>query len=293
MGSLRVLKAPAKVNLHLEILGRRSDGFHEILSLFQAVSLFDRIRLRSLKDTGQVRVRCSLPIPAEENIVTAAVRLFRERSGLRGGVSVSIEKGIPVGAGLGGGSSDAATTLRGLNELFNCPLSEQQLAELALALGSDVPFFLGSPTALVRGRGERIRRVPGRSDYRMVLVWPGFAVATREAYGWYDRSGGRSSRTGHLSGTEVRRRFARLPPPRWGFFNSFQNLVEAHHPVVADIAAGLHRAGAATAGITGCGSAVFGVFDSAAAARRAALLARPLYPLVEVVSPLQSAGAGD
>jgi 4-diphosphocytidyl-2-C-methyl-D-erythritol kinase len=293
MGSVRVLTAPAKVNLHLEILRARGDGFHEILSLFQAVSLFDRIRLRSLKDAEGLSVSCTLPIPVEENIVTAAVRLFRERAGVRSGVGVSVEKAIPVGAGLGGGSSDAAATLRGLNELFDRPLSETQLAGLAVALGSDVAFFLGSSPALVSGRGERIVSLPGRSDYRMVLVWPGFSVATRQAYSWYDRRGGRKPSPKHLSAAEVRARFVRLPPVDWGFFNSFQGVVEARHPVVADIAAGLRRAGAAAAGITGCGSAVFGVFVSETAARRAALQAGRLYPLVKVVSPLQIRGAED
>jgi len=164
-----VLKAPAKVNLHLEILGRRGDGFHEILSLFQAVSLFDRIALRSLKVTGQVRVACTAPIPAERNIVTAALRAFRAKTGIEEGIDLRVWKSIPIGAGLGGGSSDAAATLRGLNGMFGRPLDGGLLAELAAGLGSDVPFFLEGGTALVGGRGERVTRVAGRGDYRIVL----------------------------------------------------------------------------------------------------------------------------
>jgi len=285
-----VLKAPAKVNLHLEILGRRGDGFHEILSLFQAVSLFDRIALRSLKVTGQVRVACTAPIPAERNIVTAALRAFRAKTGIEEGIDLRVWKSIPIGAGLGGGSSDAAATLRGLNGMFGRPLDGGLLAELAAGLGSDVPFFLEGGTALVGGRGERVTRVAGRGDYRIVLVWPGFGVDTREAYGWYDQAGHRRAALGPA---EVRQRFVGLPPSQWGYFNSFQEVVEGRHPVLTEIAGDLRRAGAAAAGISGCGSTVFGVFASARQARAAVRRARRRFALAQVVSPLQIRGAQD
>lgn len=288
-----MLKAPAKVNLHLEIVGRRGDGFHEIVSLFQAVSLFDRVRLRSLKVFDALSISCNLPISMEENIVTAAARLFRERTGVHGGISVRLDKAIPVGAGLGGGSSDAAATLRGLNEMFDRPLNRSELGELAAALGSDVPFFLGPPTALVSGRGERVQSLPGRGDYCLVLVWPGFGVATREAYGWYDSRPEGESEPFSLSLAEVAERFGGSAPADWGFFNSFQGVVESRHPVLAEIMGFLRQGGAALAGISGSGSAVFGLFAAASAARRAARRARLRYPLVKVVSPLQFRGAED
>jgi 4-diphosphocytidyl-2-C-methyl-D-erythritol kinase len=293
MGSVRVLKAPAKVNLHLEILGRRGDGFHEILSVFQAVSLYDRVALRSLKVTGQLSVRCTLPIPAEQNIVTAAVRRFRERTGIEAGVAVSLRKAIPVGAGLGGGSSDAAATLRGMNEMFGGPLGRSELVALAAALGSDVPFFLGGPTALVEGRGERLTSLPGRADYQVVLVWPGFGVATREAYRWFDEQEQGAGASAHLSAEEVRRRFTGWEPGRWGFFNSFRGVVEARHPLLGEIVRDLREAGAGVAGLSGCGSTVFGLFAGTRQARAAAARARRRYPLVEVVSPLQIRGTQD
>lgn len=287
MGSVRVLAAPAKVNLHLEVLGRRADGFHEILSLFQAVSLCDRLRLRSLKQAEALSVRCTVPIAFEHNIVTAAVRLFRRTTGLSAGVEVSLEKRIPIGAGLGGGSSDAAATLRGLNAMYGHPLEAGRLLQLAARLGSDVPFFLGSSTALVSGRGELLRAIPGRRDYRLVLVWPGFEVATREAYAWLDERQRDPAGCGQVSAAELERRYRSLPPAQWGFFNSFQPVVAARYPVIAELTESLRRAGAEPAGVSGCGSAVFGVFVSRRAALRAAARARGVYSRVEVVSPLQ------
>ena len=191
-----VLKAPAKVNLHLEVRGlQQPGGYHEILSIVHTVPLFDRIELRSLKEKHALRIRCTPPIPGAQNIAVSAVQMFRQRSGVQAGVEIRIRKSIPVGAGLGGGSSDAAAVLRGLNSLFGYPLSSVQLHELAAGLGSDVPFFLHGPAALMSGRGEKLQDLVPRDDFLLVLVYPDLSVSTAAAYRWLDEDEGRDRRS--------------------------------------------------------------------------------------------------
>src|SRR6202521_4124506 len=178
------LYAPAKINLSFEIKGRRGDGFHEIATLMAPISLSDRLTIERGKTTGGIQFSCddaSLS-NGEENLVVQAARLFLKATKIGAGVEIALEKKIPHGAGLGGGSSDAATTLLGLNELFETRLERKAFIDLAAQLGSDVPFFiLGSP-ALCRGRGEIVEpaRLPAR--FNLLLVKPGFGVPTPWAY---------------------------------------------------------------------------------------------------------------
>jgi 4-diphosphocytidyl-2-C-methyl-D-erythritol kinase len=176
--------APAKINLSFEIKGRRDDGFHEIETLMAPISLSDRLTIERGKSTNGIQFSCddSSLSKGEENLVVQAARLFQRATKIGAGVEIALEKKIPHGAGLGGGSSDAATTLLGLNEIFKTGLDQKDLIELAAQIGSDVPFFILGSAATCRGRGEivELARLPAR--FNLLLVKPAFGVPTPWAY---------------------------------------------------------------------------------------------------------------
>jgi 4-diphosphocytidyl-2-C-methyl-D-erythritol kinase len=184
------LSAPAKVNLSFEIKGRRADGFHEIETLMVPVSLSDRLTIERAGADGQIQFSCDDPLlpTGEENLVVRAAMLFRERTGIGAGVTIALEKKIPHGAGLGGGSSDAASALLGLNELYDARLPQDELLELAARLGSDVPFFLARSPAICRGRGELVTPVSFEASFSFLLLKPDFGVSTPWAYGKWKES---------------------------------------------------------------------------------------------------------
>jgi 4-diphosphocytidyl-2-C-methyl-D-erythritol kinase len=183
------LWAPAKINLSFRIKGRRADGFHEIETLMTPISLADRITIEQAGDDGEIRFSCDDPsLPAgDDNLVVRAANLFRQRTNLTSGITISLEKKIPHGAGLGGGSSDAASTLLGLNELFAVGLEQAELLKLAARLGSDVPFFLVRSAAVCRGRGEIVMPISLEANLHLLLLKPNFGVSTPWAYSkWRD-----------------------------------------------------------------------------------------------------------
>jgi len=183
------LFAPAKINLSFAIKGRRPDGFHEIETLMTPISLSDRLTIERAGGEHALDFSCddpSLPI-GEGNLVVRAAKLFREATESTAGIRIALEKKIPHGAGLGGGSSDAASTLLGLNELFDAGLSQQKLLELAAQLGSDVPFFIVRSPAICRGRGETVQPTSLAANFSLLLLKPDFGVPTPWAYGrWKD-----------------------------------------------------------------------------------------------------------
>jgi len=178
------LSAPAKINLSFQIKGRRPDGFHEIETLMAPISLADRITIERAGDDGEIRFTCDDPsLPAgDDNLVVRAAKLFRQRANITSGITIALEKKIPHGAGLGGGSSDAASTLLGLNELFAAGLPQDELLKLAAELGSDVPFFVVRSAAVCRGRGEIVEPTSLAMKMRLVLFKPNFSVPTPWAY---------------------------------------------------------------------------------------------------------------
>jgi 4-diphosphocytidyl-2-C-methyl-D-erythritol kinase len=248
--------ACAKINLALRVLGRRPDGYHTLRTIFQSIALHDTLTV--VECGGPFAIECDDPgCPADRtNLVWRAAELAWRAAGRRrdlAGVRVRIDKRIPVAAGLGGGSSDAAAALRACARLWRVPRA--QLLRLAASLGADVPFFLQGGTALGTGRGDLVRRLPDRPPSWVVLVVPSFGVSTREAYGWWDaRAGSRA----------VGREGAGAP------LNDLEVAVAAHHPSIARIVQALAGAGARAAAMSGSGSAVFGLFARRAAAVAAA-----------------------
>ena len=184
------LSAPAKVNLFLRVLRRRSDGFHELETLFQAIDYCDDV-LIELNDLGQISLEVTgLEVgPVKENLAYRAASAYRKAAGLHEGIHVSLAKHIPAGAGLGGGSSDAAAVLRGLNYLTKGLLDSESLSKIASNIGSDVPFFLSdSTTAIARGRGEILEPIQALPGHTLLLVLPPVHVSTRDAYEMLGRS---------------------------------------------------------------------------------------------------------
>ncbi len=176
------LRVPCKVNLYLHVVGRRADGYHEIRTVMQAVSLYDRLAVATLSD-GEIAFTCSHPdLCGEGNLVVRAARLLQHRCGVRGGARIHLWKGIPTGGGLGGGSADGALTLLALNRLWDTRLSLRELGELAAGLGSDVAFFLRGGTALCTGRGERVHPLHCSGTLHHVLVLPRLHVSTAQVY---------------------------------------------------------------------------------------------------------------
>lgn len=265
-----VVEAPAKINLHLQVLGKRPDGFHDILSLFQAISLSDTLDVR-VRSGGEFRVCGDFDCPERENTIYRAARVFLAALGRPEGAEIRAAKRIPAGAGLGGGSSDAAAVLKALNLVFREALSEPELARLGAGIGSDVPFFLGGPCAVVSGRGEILEPGAGRPEYGLVVLFPGFPIGTASAYAALDAS--RKAATLGEGGVWNRARLLeeyRKEPGSWTFRNDFFDALVPDIPELGLAKRALEDAGASFAGMTGSGSALFGIYESKAAADRAA-----------------------
>jgi 4-diphosphocytidyl-2-C-methyl-D-erythritol kinase len=180
--------APAKINLSLRILGGRADGFHEIETLISPISLYDKIDVE--KQNRGIDFTCDDPTlsTGEDNLVVRAAKAFFEKTKIKNGVSIKLEKEIPHGAGLGGGSSDSAATLRALNELFEAKLSREELARIGGTLGSDVPFFLFESAAVCKGRGEIVEPARLKTKLSILLLKPEFGVSSAWAYSHWQNS---------------------------------------------------------------------------------------------------------
>jgi len=253
-----------KVNLWLEILGRRPDGYHELRTIFQSLDLADRI---AMEIGGQdVELICEgRPIGEGENLAVRAARKFMQSVGDRRGVRIHLEKRIPVGAGLGGGSSNAAVTLVGLNRLYGTPLSQAQIHGLAAELGSDVGFFVRGGTAAAAGRGEEIHTLDDCvGGLEFLLVWPGFPVWTAEIYRRLQYPQLTLEQLTSFGVDTTIRRFREIVESgAWGTLrNDLEPVVQASFPACARIKETLLEAGCAGALLAGSGSTVFAVGDA-------------------------------
>jgi 4-diphosphocytidyl-2-C-methyl-D-erythritol kinase len=257
------LKAPAKINLFLKVLSRRPDGYHEIESLMQKIELFDILHFTLQGDS--ISLSCpesSLP-EDKANLAYRAAEAFFSATGIKVGIQITLEKNIPTAAGLGGGSSDAATVIVGLNTLLNTNLSLEQLTGIARPLGADVPFFVQDcSTAIVTGIGDCIQQVEPLQGFSIVLVNPGFGVSTKWVYENFPLT---SSPNPYIlaRGQKVTGIFHGMNP---GLFEELGNDLEAvtisRHPEIGDIKKKLKATGAVTSLMSGSGPTVFGLFVS-------------------------------
>jgi len=257
------LLAPAKLNLSLEVFGKRPDGYHDIRSVMVPVSLYDEVTVEEAPEG--IAVECDAPgVPTDEsNSCHRAASLFREATGAPRGIRIRLRKGIPSEAGLGGGSSDAAATLKGLIALTGSRPASEEILAMAARTGADVPFFTLGRAALVEGFGEVLTPIPWEVPFHAVIVLPPFGLSTREGYARL-------------------RRGVMDPPPREkvpalrslaelaaAVRNDFEEAWAEDFPEIGRIKADLSAAGALAAGMSGSGSAVFGLFVSGEAAQEA------------------------
>ena len=253
------VKTFAKINLALRIVGVRRDGYHELRTIFQAIALFDTLTVR--QRSGPFEITCDDPaVPTDAtNLVARAAAVAwasRARKGPPRDIAVHIGKGIPMQAGLGGGSSDAAAMLRVLADLWH--LRKDHLRITARAIGADVPFFLYGGRAMGLERGDRIVRLPDLPRSHVVVVMPPFGVSTKDAYAWWDRDRARKAR-----GPQV-------PARQLQAVNDLQDPVTRRHPEIGRIIEELFELGAKQAAMSGSGAAAFGLFGRASMARTAA-----------------------
>ncbi len=254
--------SPCKVNFLLNILGKRPDGFHELETLFHPVALADRLAFRKKVGPG-IDLACdnpALPVDAG-NLVFRAARAFLDRAGISDGVSIHLDKRVPLAAGLGGGSSNAAHTLLGLNDLFGAPLAQADLFALAASLGSDVPFFLQDGPALGLGRGEQITSLPpfpSLSGVHILLIHPGFGISTAWAYKSLARfPEALRGRPGRAQDLADRLRQGTLQSAAPFFYNSLEAPALEKFPILALFQEFLRSRGASVALMSGSGSTTF------------------------------------
>jgi 4-diphosphocytidyl-2-C-methyl-D-erythritol kinase len=270
MPSVR-LPAFAKINVRLEVLGRRSDGYHELRTIFQTISLHDTLELETARGSRvQLTISGDAALAAEsprENLVYRAIEAARRELGWRGGVRARLTKRIPAGRGMGGGSSDAAVALMGMMRLARKSIPLERLRKIGSSLGADVPFFFHGGRALGIGRGDEIYPLPDLKRQTVLVVSPrDIAVPTAGAYRWL---------AARLTKRDMAPRIAAFCALCWSprepaLFNDFEPAVFARHPRLRKIKWALLHDGAAEASLAGSGSAVFALFRSPARARRTA-----------------------
>jgi len=248
--------APAKLNLTLEILGKRPDGYHEIRSVFQTINLCDRLRFQT---SQQVTFKCDMPEwTPEKSLVARVVSLLQETCNISQGSTIEVSKHIPLVSGLGGDSSDAAATLRGLNKLWKLGLSGEQLLELAARLGSDVTFFLYGGTALVEGRGEAVTPLPPLPQHWVVLVVPDLPRLpdkTKQLYA--------SLKSGHYTDGQITQKLIdeiKAGGEPSNIFNTFENVAFTHFPKLKVYRDHILKIGAPHVHLAGSGPTLFTLF---------------------------------
>jgi 4-diphosphocytidyl-2-C-methyl-D-erythritol kinase len=261
-----LLRAFAKINLELRILGRRDDGYHEVYTILQTIDWYDEIHVSRAE-----RFQFSGPgTPEDEtNLVVRAVRAYERLSKSPAPVHIRLIKNVPIGRGLGGGSSDAATTLMGLQRLFKRALDPAEVFEELRQLGSDVPFFTIGGKAEGTGRGDDVGRLDDETDFWLVLVDPGVSISTAEAYSWLTPSDKSNTIEGFRADSG----------------NDFEGPVFKRYPELAEIKHDLLKLGAWQSALSGSGSTVFGQFESEESARRAATALAARFG-VKVTKPL-------
>ena len=261
LGRPMTVRAHAKINLDLRVLGTRPDGFHELRTVFQALALHDTIEC--VPRVGPFAIECEaagVPLDRSNLVWRAAEALWRSlrREGSVRDVMVRLHKRIPLQGGLGGGSTDAAATLLALAHAWRIPLRPNQFVDVASTLGADVPFFLSGGTALGLGKGDEIYPLADLPRHWVVLLIPGFGVASVDAYGWYD------AEREQARGPMVRE--AQYVPGPWPsraaqMINDLEAPIARHHPEIEQMKTALRRAGALAAAMSGSGSTVFGLFQ--------------------------------
>ena len=280
--------SPAKINYHLDVGETRADGFHEILSLFQAVSLFDRMVWENTDHPGECRILGDFPCKPEDNLIFKAVEEFRRISGYEKGVTVQVEKRIPHEAGLGGGSSNAAAALKAVAVLSGISVPREKLLEAAAKLGSDVPFFFYGAAAAVGGRGEVVESLSPRNEFSIVLTKPeSLGISTARAYEAVDLwKEDFRNRQNVLTKEDMINMYLSDSPAGWAYYNSFFETFKNQYKPLEFISNLLYDSGAVFTALSGSGSSMFGIFEDKVKSETAVKLLGEYFPFVERIIPL-------
>ena len=270
-------KAYAKLNLSLDITGKRDDGYHELIMIMQSVALSDSVALALIPASEGVQSHSNLRyIPNDErNLAVKAANAFFRETGIQSGVSINIKKNIPVGSGMAGGSTDAAAVLRGLNRMFSYRLNRKELEELGATIGSDVPFCIAGGTQLATGRGEILEDLSPLPDCSIVICKPSFSISTPELYRQIDDT----EIAHHPDTARLRAALEKqdLKDLAENMYNVFEETPLDQFETIRSIRKELMEHGALGSMMTGSGSAVFGIYDDAGKAKSAEQALRQTY----------------
>ncbi len=264
------LKALAKINLGLDVLRRREDGYHEVKMIMQTINLYDELEIRKVKQPGiQVKTNLYYLPTNENNLVYKAAKLLMEEFRIRDGICIQLQKKIPVAAGMAGGSSDGAAVLWGINQMYGLGLSRRGLMERGVKLGADVPYCVLRGTALAEGIGEKLRTLPSMPKCYLLIAKPGISVSTRFVYENLHANDLRPEQHPDVDAMieALEKKDLALLGSRMG--NVLEEVTIPAHPVIREIKTCMMEAGALGAMMSGSGPTVFGIFENQARARKA------------------------
>lgn len=270
----------AKINLYLRIGRKLGSGYHQIQSVMQKIELSDNIHIEPINEDKIVVESTNKELESDSNLAYQVASLLKKKFKIRQGVRIFVEKNIPLEAGLGGGSSDAATTLLSLNKLWSLRLKEKQLIDLAAQLGSDVPFFIGENAAVVEGIGDRIKRIKKSFSINIVLINPGFRISTKWAYSAFDRQKPKIKAKVNINSLVKAIEKKDIKGIANNLHNDFEPIVTKRYKVINEIKNNLLRNDALNASVSGSGPTVFGIFNSIYEAREAFFKIQYDYPFV-------------
>lgn len=254
----KIYKSFAKINLGLEILFRRYDNFHEINSVFVPIDLYDELTISFADSFSFEQLPKDISIPIKDNIVYKTLMIMKNKYKINiSNLSIKLVKKIPIGAGLGGGSSNSAATIKAVNELFDLKLSLQEQSLLASEIGSDVPFFIYNKLAIVRGRGDKLRTLDINLPFKFLIVFPNIHISTKIAYSWINITNSKNPTDYQKALLEVIINPSILPKL---FKNDFEEFLFSRFPILKEIKQVLTNKGAIFSSISGSGSSIFGIF---------------------------------
>lgn len=255
------IKAPAKINWSLSVFGKREDGYHNIISLIHAIDLYDTL---IFENSSNIELICDFPIKIENNLVYKAVKAIQDYTGFKRGIKITLRKEIPIGAGLGGGSSDAAATLIALNEIWELNLSKEKLMQLGSSLGSDIAFFFKAPLCIVEGKGEKLQPLKIKIPFCLMIVKPSFSISTKWAYEALGVKGQLTENYEKINNNiwQLYDFLCKGTTESLYLWNDLEKAVIKRYPEIDRLKKRLINAGAVASLMSGSGSTVFGVFQS-------------------------------
>ena len=276
---MMIVSSYAKANLYLKIGRKLKSGYHEISSVMQLVQLHDRISFEKLKEDEIIIQSNNREIENKKNLAYIAAEMLKEKYKVKEGIKIYVEKSIPISAGLGGGSSNAAHTLLTLNKLWGIKAGNKELIGMAAKIGSDVPFFIEGASSIVGGMGEKIKPIKKSMSINIVLANPGIKVATTKAYGWFDKSKAKPTKKSvselvkAIGNKDIKKVAANM-------HNDFDEIVEKKHPIIKEIKTNFRKFDALNSMVVGSGPTVIGVFESIYTAREAYFKLKDMYPFI-------------